>query len=110
MLPVVPNPSSEAESPILQRIAISLQYEGSFFCGWQRQTQGRGQSVQAVLEKAIAALDPHRPIKAIAAGRTDAGVHALGQSGHFYSKSKIDNKFLFLNSINYFLQKKKFLF
>ena len=59
MLPVVPNSSSEAESTIPQRIAISLQYEGSFFCGWQRQTQGRGQSVQAVLEKAIAALDPY---------------------------------------------------
>ncbi len=83
MLPVVKNPSSEAETPILQRIAISLQYEGSFFCGWQRQTQGRGQSVQAVLEKAIAALDPHRPIKAIAAGRTDSGVHASGQVVHF---------------------------
>ena len=53
MLPVVLNPSTEAESPILQRIAISLQYEGSFFCGWQRQTQGRGQSVQAVLEKRL---------------------------------------------------------
>jgi len=82
VLPVVQNPSSEAESPILQRIAISLQYEGSFFCGWQRQTQGRGQSVQAVLEKAIAALDPYRPIKAIAAGRTDATVRYQPVDGH----------------------------
>ncbi|MAR52004.1 MAG: tRNA pseudouridine(38-40) synthase TruA [Propionibacteriaceae bacterium] len=76
-------PSPEADNASLHRIAISLQYEGSFFCGWQRQQQGRKPSVQAVLEKAIAALDPHRPIQAIAAGRTDSGVHASGQVVHF---------------------------
>jgi tRNA pseudouridine38-40 synthase len=58
-----------------------LQYEGSGFCGWQRQRNGR--SVQAELEKAIAALDPHRPVQTVAAGRTDAGVHAAGQVVHF---------------------------
>ncbi|QBE68055.1 tRNA pseudouridine(38-40) synthase [Synechococcus sp. WH 8101] len=58
-----------------------MQYEGSSFCGWQRQHQGS--SVQGELEKAIAALDPHRPVQAVAAGRTDAGVHAAGQVVHF---------------------------
>lgn len=58
-----------------------MQYEGSSFCGWQRQRQGT--SVQGELEKAIAALDPHRPVQAVAAGRTDAGVHAAGQVVHF---------------------------
>ena len=68
-------PSSAAESPLIRRIALSLQYEGSSFCGWQRQRQGT--SVQGVLEDAIGQLDPCRPVQAIAAGRTDAGVHAL---------------------------------
>ncbi len=64
-----------------RRIALTLQYQGSSFCGWQRQ---RNQlSVQQVLEDAISKLDPMRPIKAIAAGRTDSGVHASGQVVHF---------------------------
>ena len=74
-------PSSAAEEPSLRRIALSLQYEGSAFCGWQRQRQGN--SVQAVLEDAISQLDPHRPVQTFAAGRTDAGVHAAGQVVHF---------------------------
>merc|ERR1711991_1004886 len=37
-------------------------------------------------------------------GRTDAGVHATGQSANFYSDKKITNKFQFLNSINFFLK------
>ena len=74
-------PPISAEPSQLHRVGLSLQYEGSGFCGWQRQHNGR--SVQAELEKAIAALDPRRPIRATAAGRTDAGVHAAGQVVHF---------------------------
>ncbi|MEC8214216.1 MAG: tRNA pseudouridine(38-40) synthase TruA [Cyanobacteriota bacterium] len=73
--------SDGSEVPILRRIALSLQYDGADFCGWQRQRNGR--SVQAVLEDAIQQLDPHRPIQSFAAGRTDAGVHAAGQVVHF---------------------------
>ncbi len=65
----------------VRRVALSLQYDGREFCGWQRQENGL--SIQAVLEAAISTLDPHRPIKAIAAGRTDSGVHAAGQVVHF---------------------------
>ena len=64
-----------------RRIALSLQYDGSSFRGWQRQPTG--QTVQGHLEEAIKLLDPCRPIKAIAAGRTDSGVHAAGQVVHF---------------------------
>ena len=81
-------PSSAApESAILHRIALSLQYEGSAFCGWQRQSNGH--SVQAELEAAIAQLDPHRPIRTFAAGRTDTGVHAAGQVVHFDCTDRI---------------------
>ena len=72
---------------MVKRIALSLQYEGSAFCGWQRQRQGT--SVQSVLEDAIAQLDQHRPVQTFAAGRTDAGVHAAGQVVHFDSSGPI---------------------
>ena len=72
---------------MVKRIALSLQYEGSAFCGWQRQRQGT--SVQSVLEDAIAQLDPHSPVQTFAAGRTDAGVHAAGQVVHFDSSGPI---------------------
>ena len=65
----------------LQRLALCLQYDGAAFCGWQRQDNAA--SVQERLEQAIAALDPHRPTQVVAAGRTDAGVHAAGQVVHF---------------------------
>tara|TARA_Y100001968_G_C19393354_1_gene736852 strand:+ start:769 stop:1644 length:876 start_codon:yes stop_codon:yes gene_type:complete len=67
--------------PLGKRIGLSLQYDGSSFCGWQRQKEAL--SVQGVLETVIAELDPYRPVQLVAAGRTDAGVHAAGQVAHF---------------------------
>jgi tRNA pseudouridine38-40 synthase len=67
--------------PGVRRIGLCLQYDGAAFHGWQRQNDRA--SVQETLEQAIAALDPLRPVKAVAAGRTDAGVHAAGQVVHF---------------------------
>lgn len=76
-----PDLPSQAESaPALRRIALCLQYDGSAYCGWQRQP--RDPSVQETLEAAIASLDPHGPARAVAAGRTDSGVHASGQVVH----------------------------
>ncbi len=65
----------------LRRIALSLQYDGSDFCGWQKQSNCK--SVQGVLEATISDLDPISTVNAVAAGRTDAGVHAAGQVVHF---------------------------
>jgi tRNA pseudouridine38-40 synthase len=53
-----------------------LQYVGRDFAGWQRQPADR--TVQAEVEAALGRLDG-TPVRAVAAGRTDAGVHALGQ-------------------------------
>lgn len=57
--------------------ALTLEYDGAPFVGWQRQEEGL--SVQQVLEDAAARLNDGMPVSAIAAGRTDAGVHAEGQ-------------------------------
>ena len=62
------------------RIALALEYDGSRFLGWQ--TQPGGGTVQDVLEGALAAIAGER-IDVTCAGRTDRGVHALGQVVHF---------------------------
>ena len=66
-----------------RRIGLILQYKGTDFCGWQRQKNIQELSIQSVLEQAISSLDPFSPIKSVAAGRTDSGVHAAGQVVHF---------------------------
>ena len=65
----------------VKRIALSLQYQGTDFCGWQRQKIGK--SIQGVIEETILSLSPYKPINIVAAGRTDSGVHASGQVVHF---------------------------
>jgi tRNA pseudouridine38-40 synthase len=57
--------------------ALTLEYDGGPFVGWQRQASGL--SVQEVLETAAARLNHGAPVASIVAGRTDAGVHAEGQ-------------------------------
>jgi tRNA pseudouridine38-40 synthase len=61
------------------RYKLIVEYDGSAFAGWQRQEGAP--SVQQVLEEAAEALDG-APVAVVAAGRTDAGVHALGQVIH----------------------------
>lgn len=61
------------------RFKLTLEYDGGAFAGWQRQEDAP--SVQQVLETAAEALDG-APVQATGAGRTDAGVHALGQVAH----------------------------
>ena len=63
------------------RIALVLQYDGSDYCGWQRQRESL--SIQELLEEAISELSSSKSIKTFAAGRTDSGVHASGQVVHF---------------------------
>ena len=63
----------------MPRFKLTLEYDGAPFVGWQRQTNGL--SVQEVIETAIEALCGER-IRIRGAGRTDTGVHALGQVAH----------------------------
>ncbi len=64
----------------MPRFCVILEYDGGPFVGWQR--QDNGPSVQAALETAIAKLSAEA-VTVTGAGRTDAGVHALGQAAHF---------------------------
>ena len=63
----------------MPRFKLTIEYDGTPFIGWQ--TQDSGASVQGVLTDAIAAFTGERVIVA-GAGRTDTGVHALGQVAH----------------------------
>lgn len=64
----------------MNRIALGLEYDGSLYYGWQRQTTLP--SIQGMLENALTKVAAE-PVTTIAAGRTDAGVHASGQVVHF---------------------------
>jgi tRNA pseudouridine38-40 synthase len=63
----------------MPRYKLTIEYDGRPFVGWQRQENGR--SVQQALEEAIAAFSGETVIVK-GAGRTDSGVHALGQVAH----------------------------
>ena len=68
----------------MRNIQLIISYDGTEFSGWQRQPDRR--TVQQVLEEAIGRLTGVVP-PTNASGRTDAGVHALGQVVHFYTAS-----------------------
>lgn len=63
-------------------IQLVISYDGTDFGGWQRQKNAR--SVQEEIEKALEKMHGH-PVRLTGAGRTDAGVHALGQVAGFFT-------------------------
>ncbi|MCG2677691.1 tRNA pseudouridine(38-40) synthase TruA [bacterium] len=93
----------------MQNIRLTVEYEGTNYRGWQRQErlqatglrpqatgyrlQATGsklqrKTIQGILEEALSKITKER-IRVIGAGRTDAGVHALGQAANFRTKSKM---------------------
>ena len=71
----------------MTRFKLTLEYDGTNLLGWQRQLDGP--SVQEYLEKAVFGFSGQN-VEMTAAGRTDAGVHALGQVAHFDLDTKLD--------------------
>ena len=66
---------------------LLIEYDGSAFCGWQRQHSQP--SVQGALENALATAI-RQPVTLVGAGRTDSGVHARGQTAHFRVPDPLD--------------------
>ena len=82
---------------------IIIEYLGTDYVGWQ--IQKNGLSIQQIVQKALTKVLGSK-IKVNGSGRTDAGVHAKGQSANFISNREIKDKYKFLNSVNFFLKKK----
>src|SRR5579872_2941657 len=69
------------------RYKLIISYDGSSFCGWQ--VQGNSTSIQSLIQKALQTALRH-PLDLTGSGRTDAGVHARGQTAHFDSPVSFD--------------------
>ncbi|MFO7783387.1 MAG: tRNA pseudouridine(38-40) synthase TruA [Thermodesulfobacteriota bacterium] len=70
-----------------RKIKLVLAYDGTRYHGWQFQKNGL--SIQAVLEEKISVMTREQ-VKVIGSGRTDAGVHALGQVCHFETGARLE--------------------
>jgi len=80
----------------LKNFKITIEYDGSNFHGWQRQKHDR--TIQAEIEEALANIVGHR-VAVIGSGRTDAGVHALGQVANFRCDTRL-NATVFQKALN----------
>ena len=77
-------------------IKVIVEYDGTNYCGWQ--IQPNGESIQAVIEQAVSTFFG-KPTKVTGSGRTDAGVHALGQTANFFTDKNFD-KHRLLRALN----------
>lgn len=71
----------------MRNIKLLIEYDGTNYQGWQ--IQAKGVTIQGLIEEKLAILTGEL-IHLIGSGRTDAGVHALGQVAHFKTKSQMD--------------------
>jgi tRNA pseudouridine38-40 synthase len=68
-------------------IKLTIEYDGTRYCGWQIQTNG--ETIQAALERALSTF-LGKTVRITGSGRTDAGVHALGQVANFHCEERPD--------------------
>ena len=78
----------------MKRYKLTLAYDGTNYCGWQVQKQK--DSIQALLQRALETTLRH-PLDLSGSGRTDAGVHALGQTAHFDTAVSFESRKLRLS-------------
>ncbi len=83
----------------MRNIRLLIEYDGTNYAGWQWQKNAK--TVQEILAKAVGQA-VQEPVKIYGAGRTDAGVHALGQAANFHTHSNIPSGRLLL-AINFYL-------
>lgn len=84
----------------MRNIRLLLQYEGTRYQGWQRQTSSEN-TIQGKLEQLLSKMC-NEPIEVMGSGRTDAGVHALGQVANFHTTSTMSAEEM-LSYINEYL-------
>ncbi len=77
----------------MRNIRLTLEYDGTSYCGWQRQKNGL--SIQQVVEESIGRITGEK-VRLIGSGRTDRGVHALGQVANFHTDSSLKERGLLL--------------
>lgn len=70
----------------MRNLKLTIQYDGSRYCGWQKQPNSSG--IQGTIEYAIYEITKEK-VNITGSGRTDAGVHALGQVANFKTSSSI---------------------
>lgn len=91
VLPAEDSESLVEDSSARRNIHLTISYDGTHFCGWQKQDRadaGRPvRTVQGELERALERL-AKAPVPVIGSGRTDSGVHAYGQAVNFFSPIK----------------------
>ncbi|MGP1459088.1 MAG: tRNA pseudouridine(38-40) synthase TruA [Treponema sp.] len=90
----------------MRNVLLTLSYDGTDFCGWQRQDhadeKSRVRTVQEELEKALERLH-NQKTRVYGSGRTDSGVHALGQAAHFFSPTASIPAKNYVRALNAFL-------
>jgi len=65
-----------------RNIKLIVAYDGTDYCGWQRQDNEK--TIQGIIENALEKMHGH-PVNLTGSGRTDSGVHAIGQAANFYT-------------------------
>ena len=86
----------------MNRYQILIEYVGTSYSGWQ--IQKKGKTIQGKIQKVISKILKEK-VNIIGSGRTDSGVHALEQSAHFDTNTKIKDSYKFLKSVNHFLSR-----
>ncbi len=86
----------------MYRYKVIIEYDGTDLHGFQ--IQKKDNTVQQLVQSNISKILKEK-IKIIGSGRTDAGVHAWGQTAHFDTKKIINNTAKLINSLNFFLNK-----
>ncbi len=71
----------------MRTIKLTIEYDGTDYLGWQ--VQPTGATIQGIIEEKLSRITGET-LRLVGSGRTDAGVHALGQVAHFKTKSRLD--------------------
>jgi len=90
---------------MINRFKLTIEYDGTNYCGFQKQKNLPIKSIEETLENAIFSLTNQR-VKIVVCGRTDAGVHALGQVIHFDLDKNFD-AFKMTSALNFYLKDEK---